>query len=113
MAKNTLRRTWGNNGGVNVMKSSHLQAIADNGSLTIKINGPMDLRLTSALREYCHDTGVAYSRYIVDFRNVSIVRDSGLALLLMLKRLANRAGATLHVINGNTDMMHRCLKLGI
>jgi anti-anti-sigma regulatory factor len=95
------------------MISSHIHAIADNESLTIKINGPMDLRLTSALREYCHDTGVAYSRYIVDFQDVSIVRDSGLGLLLMLKRLANRAGATLYVINGNTDLMHRCLKLGI
>jgi len=95
------------------MISNHLYAIADNESLTIKINGPMDLRLTSALREYCHETGVTYSCYIVDFRNVSIVRDSGLALLLMLKRLANRAGATLRVINGNTDLMHRCLKLGI
>ena len=95
------------------MVSSNLQAISDNGSLTIKINGPMDLRLTSALSEYCHDTGVAYSRYIVDCRNVSIVRDSGLALLLMLKRLVNRGGGTLHVINGNPDLMFRCIKLGI
>lgn len=95
------------------MVSSNLHAISHNGSLTIKINGPLDLRLTSALSEYCHDTGVAYSRYIVDFRNVSIVRDSGLALLLMLKRLVNRSGATLQVINGNTDLMCRCLKLGI
>ena len=95
------------------MISTNLHAISRNGSLTIKINGPMDLRLTSALSEYCHDTGVAYSRYIVDFRNVSIVRDSGLALLLMLKRLVNRSGATLHVINGNAELMYRCLKLGI
>lgn len=95
------------------MVSSSLHAIPLNGSLTIKINGPMDLRLTCALSEYCHETGVAYSRYIVDFRNVSIVRDSGLALLLMLKRLVNRGGGTLHVINGDTDLMYRCLKLGI
>ena len=95
------------------MVSSQLHAIADNGSLTIRIKGPMDLLLTSALREFCHDTAAAYSRYIIDFQDVSIVRDSGLALLLMLKRLTNRAGATLHVINGNTDLMHRCLKLGI
>jgi len=73
----------------------------------------MDLLLTSALREFCHDTAAAYSRYIIDFQDVSIVRDSGLALLLMLKRLTSRTGATLHVINGNTDLMRRCLKLGI
>lgn len=73
----------------------------------------MDLLLTSALRELCHDSAEAYSRYIVDVQDVSIVRDSGLALLLMLKRLANRTGATLYVINGSADLMHRCLKLGI
>ena len=95
------------------MVSSQLHAIADNGSLTIRIKGPMDLLLTSALREFCHDTAAAYSRYIIDFQDVSIVRDSGLALLLMLKRLTSRTGATLHVINGNTDLMRRCLKLGI
>jgi len=95
------------------MVSGHLHTIADNGSLTIRITGPMDLLLTSALREFCHDTAEAYSRYIVDVQDVSIVRDSGLALLLMLKRLANRTGATLHVVNGKPDLMHRCLKLGI
>jgi anti-anti-sigma regulatory factor len=98
---------------VNVMVSSSLQAIANNGALTIRIKGPMDLLLTSALRDFCHGTGAVYRRYIVDLRDVSIVRDSGLALLLMLKRLASRTGATLHVINGSTDLMHRCLKLGI
>jgi anti-anti-sigma regulatory factor len=95
------------------MVSSQVHTIADNGSLTIRIKGPMDLLLTSALREFCHDTAAAYSRYIIDFQDVSIVRDSGLALLLMLKRLTSRTGATLHVINGNTDLMRRCLKLGI
>jgi anti-anti-sigma factor len=98
---------------MNVMVSSQLHTIADNGSLTIRINGPMDLLLTSALREFCHDTAAAYSRYIVDLQDVSIVRDSGLALLLMLKRLANRTGATVHVINGSSELMRRCLKLGI
>ncbi|MGB5179287.1 MAG: hypothetical protein WBP44_11220 [Gammaproteobacteria bacterium] len=73
----------------------------------------MDLRLTSALRESCHDTGKVYRRYIVDFREVGIVRDSGLALLLMLKRWANRAGAKLYVVNGSSDLMCRCLSLGI
>jgi len=73
----------------------------------------MDLLLTSPLREFCHDTGAAYRRYIVDFQDVSIVRDSGLALLLMLKRLVARTGATLHVTNGTADLMRRCLKLGI
>ena len=95
------------------MASSHLHAIAGNGSLTIRINGPMDLLLTLPLREHCQNTGAAYQRYIVDFRDVSIVRDSGLALLLMLKRWANRAGATLCVINGNRDLMRRCFLLGI
>ena len=95
------------------MVYSQVHTIADNGSLTIRIKGPMDLLLTSALREFCHDTAAAYSRYIIDFQDVSIVRDSGLALLLMLKRLTSRTGATLHVINGNTDLMRRCLKLGI
>ena len=74
---------------------------------------PMDLLLTSALRESCYDTGAAYRRYIVDFQDVSIVRDSGLALLLMLKRWANRAGARLYVINGSSDLMRRCFSLGI
>jgi anti-anti-sigma regulatory factor len=95
------------------MEPSQLHAVAGNGSLTLRINGPMDLLLTMALREYCHDTGAAYRRYIVDFQDVGIVRDSGLALLLMLKRWANRAGATLCVINGNRDLMHRCISLGI
>ena len=95
------------------MISSRLHAIADNGALTIRISGPMDLLLTWALRECCQDAAAAYSRYIVDLKDVSIVRDSGLALLLMLKRLANRTGATLHVINGSSDLMRRCLKLGI
>jgi anti-anti-sigma regulatory factor len=95
------------------MVSSCLHTIPDNGSLTIKINGPMDLLLTSALRESCYDTGTAYRRYIVDFQDVSIVRDSGLALLLMLKRWANRAGARLYVINGSSDLMRRCFSLGI
>ncbi|MGD8617723.1 MAG: hypothetical protein PVH54_00890 [Gammaproteobacteria bacterium] len=95
------------------MVSSGLQAIANNGSLIIRIKGPMDLLLTSALRDFCHGTGAVYRRYIVDLRDVSIVRDSGLALLLMLKRLASRTGATLHVTNGNTDLMRRCLSLGI
>jgi len=95
------------------MISSHLQAIPDNGSLTIRINGTLDLLLTSALRESCHDTGTIYRRYIVDFQDVSIVRDSGLALLLMLKRWASRAGAKLYVVNGDRDLMHRCLSLGI
>jgi hypothetical protein len=31
----------------------------------------------------------------------------------MLKRLASRTGATLHVTNGSAELMHRCLKLGI
>jgi len=95
------------------MISSRLEASADNGALTIRINGPMDLLLTSALREFCHDTGTAYRRYIVDFQDVSIVRDSGLALLLMLKRGLSHTGATLHVTNGTRDLMLRCLKLGI
>ena len=95
------------------MVSNGLQAIAKNGALTIRIKGPMDLLLTSALRDFCHGTGTVYRRYIVDLRDVSIVRDSGLALLLMLKRLAGRSGATLHVANGNTDLMQRCLSLGI
>lgn len=95
------------------MESSNLQTIANNGALTIRIKGPMDLLLTSALRDFCHGTGAVYRRYIVDLRDVSIVRDSGLALLLMLKRLTSRTGATLHVINGNTDLMRRCVKLGI
>ena len=96
-----------------MMKSSCLHAISDNGSLMIRINGTMDLMLTSALRESCYDTGTTYHRYIVDFQDVSIVRDSGLALLLMLKRWANRAGAKLYVINGSSDLMRRCLSLGI
>jgi anti-anti-sigma regulatory factor len=95
------------------MELGQLHAVAGNGSLTLRINGPMDLLLTMALREYCHDTGAAYRRYIVDFQDVSIVRDSGLALLLMLKRWANRAGATLCVMNGNRDLMRRCIALGI
>jgi anti-anti-sigma regulatory factor len=96
------------------MGPSQLHAVAGNGSLTLRINGPMDLLLTMALREYCHDTGAAaYRRYIIDFQDVSIVRDSGLALLLMLKRWANRAGATLCVINGNRALMRRCVSLGI
>lgn len=95
------------------MVNSRLCAIPSNGALTIRINGPMDLLLTSPLREFCHDTGAAYRRYIVDFQDVSIVRDSGLALLLMLKRLVARTGATLHVTNGTADLMRRCLKLGI
>ena len=95
------------------MQSSQLRAVAGNGSLTISINGPMDLLLTMPLREHCHDTGTTYRRYIVDFQDVGIVRDSGLALLLMLKRWANRAGATLCVINGNRDLMRRCISLGI
>ena len=95
------------------MQSSQLRAVAGNGSLTISINGPMDLLLTMPLREYCQNSGAAYRSYIVDFQNVSIVRDSGLALLLMLKRWANRAGATLCVINGNRDLMRRCFSLGI
>ena len=95
------------------MEPSQLHAVAGNGSLTLRINGPMDLLLTMALREHCDDTGPAYRRYIVDFQNVSIVRDSGLALLLMLKRWATRAGATLCVINGNRDLMRRCISLGI
>jgi anti-anti-sigma regulatory factor len=96
-----------------MMASNCLQATANNGALTIKITGPMDLLLTSALREFCHETGAVYRRYIIDLQDVSIVRDSGLALLLMLKRLASRTGATLHVINGSTDLMRRCLRLGI
>jgi anti-anti-sigma regulatory factor len=95
------------------MISNRLHTISDNGSLTIRINGPMDLLLTLALRESCHDTGKAYRRYIVDFQDVSIVRDSGLALLLMLKRWASRAGAKLYVVNGSSDLMRRCLSLGI
>jgi len=95
------------------MLSSQLNAVAGDGSLTLRIKGPMDLLLTRALREHCQDNGAAYHRYIVDFRDVSIVRDSGLALLLMLKRWANRAGATLCVINGNRDLMRRCFALGI
>jgi anti-anti-sigma regulatory factor len=95
------------------MTSNALQAVANNGALTIRITGPMDLLLTSALRDFCHGTGAVYRRYIVDLRDVSIVRDSGLALLLMLKRLASRTGATLHVTNGSAELMHRCLKLGI
>jgi len=95
------------------MVSSGLQAIANNEALIIKIKGPMDLLLTSALRDFCHGTGNVYRRYIVDLRDVSIVRDSGLALLLMLKRLAGTTGATLHVTNGNSDLMRRCLSLGI
>jgi len=95
------------------MISSRLQAISDNGSLTIRINGPFDLLLTLALRESCHDSGTTYRRYIVDFKHVSIVRDSGLALLLMLKRWASRAGARLYVVNGDRELMNRCLTLGI
>jgi len=95
------------------MEPSQLHAVAGNGSLTIRIDGPMDLLLTMPLREYCHNSGAIYRSYIVDFQNVSIVRDSGLALLLMLKRLASRTGATLHVINGSSDLMRRCLRLGI
>jgi anti-anti-sigma regulatory factor len=96
-----------------MMEHSQLHAVADDGSLTIRIIGPMDLLLTMPLRNYCHNPGAAYRSYIIDFQNVSIVRDSGLALLLMLKRLANRAGATLSVINGNRDLMRRCFSLGI
>jgi len=95
------------------MVSSQVHTVADNGSLTIRINGPMDLLLTSALKEFCQGRAAAYSRYIVDLQDVSIVRDSGLALLLMLKRLANRTGATLHVTNGNSELMRRCVRLGI
>jgi anti-anti-sigma regulatory factor len=108
-----LQRNWRINAGVTVMISSRLHAISEEGSLTIRINGPMDLLLTAALRESCHDTGVTYHRYIVDFQDVSIVRDSGLALLLMLKRWANRAGAKLYVTNGNSELMRRCRTLGI
>lgn len=96
-----------------MMVSSGLQAIAKNGALIIRIKGPMDLLLTSALRDFCHGTNAVYRRYIVDLRDVSVVRDSGLALLLMLKRLAGRTGATLHVTNGDTDLMQRCRRLGI
>ena len=95
------------------MTANQLHAIADNGSLTIKINGPMDLRLTSALRDYCDDSGATYDRYIVDLQQVSVVRDSGLGVLLMLKRLANRAGASLKVINVNAALTRQCIKLGI
>lgn len=95
------------------MIASRLHAIPDNGSLTIRIDGTMDLLLTSALRESCHDTGTAYQRFIVDFQDVSVVRDSGFALLLMLKRWANRAGAKLYVVNGSSELMRRCLSLGI
>ncbi|MGB5473549.1 MAG: hypothetical protein WBQ78_08730 [Gammaproteobacteria bacterium] len=93
--------------------SGRVHTVADNGSLTIRISGPLDLLLTLALRESCHDTGAAYHRYIVDFQQVSVVRDSGFALLLMLKRWANQADATLYAINGNRELMHRCLTLGI
>ena len=96
-----------------MMESSGLQAVASNGALTIRITGPMDLLLTTALRDFCHGTGEVYRRYIVDLREVSIVRDSGLALLLMLKRLVSRTGATLHVISSNSELMRRCIRLGI
>ena len=95
------------------MEPGQLHAVASDGSLTISINGPMDLLLTIPLREYCHNSGAAYRSYIVDLQNVGIVRDSGLALLLMLKRWANRAGASLSVINRNRELMRRCFSLGI
>lgn len=95
------------------MMPGRIRTISDKDSLTIRINGPMDLLLTSALRESYVDAGRAYRHYVVDFQEVSIVRDSGLALLLMLKRWTSLAGARLYVINGNSDLMRRCHLLGI
>lgn len=109
----TAGLAWGANGGASVMMSSRIHAVSDNGSLMIRINGTLDLLLTLALRESCYDTGKVYRRYIVDFQEVSRVRDSGFALLLLLKRWANRAGAKLYAVNGSSDLMGRCLSLGI
>ena len=95
------------------MVSRHLQTSAKDGALTIRINGPLDLMLTSALKGYCQDSGSSYRRYIIDLQNVSVVRDSGLALLLMLQRLTRRTGATLDVVNGTKSLKSRCIKLGI
>ena len=95
------------------MVSRYLQTSAKDGALTIRINGPLDLMLTSELRGCCQDSGSKYRRYIIDLQNVSIVRDSGLALLLMLNRLTSRTGATLNVVNGSTSLKSRCIKLGI
>jgi ABC-type transporter Mla MlaB component len=95
------------------MVSRHLQTSAKDGALTIRIHGPLDLMLTSALKGCCQDSSSSYRRYIIDLQNVSIVRDSGLALLLMLKRLTGRTGATLNVINGTKSLKSRCIKLGI
>lgn len=95
------------------MVSRHLQTSAKDGALTIRISGPLDLMLTSALRGFCQGSGLTYRRYIIDLQNVSVVRDSGLALLLMLKRLTSRTGATLNVINATKSLKSRCVKLGI
>jgi ABC-type transporter Mla MlaB component len=95
------------------MVSRHLQTSAKDGALTIKINGPLDLMLTSALNGCCQNSGSRYQRFIIDLQNVSIVRDSGLALLLMLQHLTSRTGATLNVINGTKSLKNRCIKLGI
>ncbi len=95
------------------MRSERLCAIEKNGVLTIRIRGPLDLMLTTALRGICQDVDAPYRHYIVDLQNVSVVRDSGLALLIMLKHLTCRRGATLQIINGSAGLMSRCVQLGI
>jgi hypothetical protein len=96
-----------------VMMPDRVRTISDKDSLTIRINGPMDLLLTAAPRgSYC-DAGRAYRHNVVDCREVSTVRDSGLALLLMLKRWTSLDGARLYVINGSSDPMCRYHLLGI
>jgi ABC-type transporter Mla MlaB component len=90
-----------------------LCASTDCTAMTIRIAGPLDFRLASIFGEICHQPSAAYTRYVVDLTDVNIVRDSGLALLLMLNRWATIAGVTMSVINGSFDLVRRCKQIGI
>ena len=58
-----------------VMMPGRVRTISDKDSLTMRINGPMDLLLTAALRESYCGAGRAYRHYVIDCREVSTVRD--------------------------------------
>ena len=86
---------------------------ADRKAVTLSAVGHFDLSHGFALWQYCEPDRNRHENYIIDLREVTDMRDSGLGWLIMFCQWARRSGARVRVVHARPAIAYRLSAAGI
>ena len=90
-----------------------IEISAQYDTLKVAVKGRFDMSLCFDLWYKCQLEDGRFRSYLFDLGEVSDLRDSGLAWLMMFSRRAEKTGARTCIINCGPEVAGRCLAAGL